>query len=99
MALIEANGRPHIVCGKCRGVVVWPHSLSPEQMAELAAITRADALDGAHFAARHLGLGPRESKALALHITKQRGRCHRCNRDVSGRESLCSFCRSANLDW
>jgi hypothetical protein len=98
MALMEPNGRPHIECPKCRVAVVWPSSLTAAQAAVIAATVRRDTLEGMHFAELELGLGPREAKALALHITKVAGVCHRCGKAVSKGESVC-VCRSANLDW
>jgi hypothetical protein len=45
------------------------------------------------------GLELREAKALAFHITRSQGVCHRCTAQVIGSEPVCSKCRSANLDW
>ena len=98
VAIIEPNGRPHIECRRCRVTVVWPSSLTAAQTTEVAAVTRKDRLEGIRYAKAHLGLGPREAKALALHITKIPGVCHRCGKAVPKGESAC-VCRSANLDW
>jgi hypothetical protein len=97
--LIEPRGRPHIECPRCRTCVVWPESLLPEQAAIFAKAVRASALEGANIAHTELGLDLRESKSLVFHVTKRRGFCHRCEAPVSGIESVCTKCRSANLDW
>ena len=98
MALIEALGRPHIECPRCRTTVVWPTDLPDPLKHQLAAVTRHDTLEGMQFAEKHIGLATREAKALALHITKAPGGCHRCGLSVSAGESVCS-CRCANIDW
>ena len=97
--LIEPAGRPHIECPRCRTYVVWPISLTPAQRAAFAEVTRASALDGARYAEEVLGLNLREAKALSFHVTKRKGLCHRCGIAVTGTESVCTKCRSANLDW
>jgi hypothetical protein len=71
----------------------------PAQTAIFAKAARASALEGAKFAHTEFGLDLRESKALAFHVTKRRGFCHRCESPVSATESVCAKCRSANLDW
>jgi hypothetical protein len=97
--LIEPKGRPHLECPKCRTCVVWPESLTPAGAAALADVVRTDTSEGARFAHQKLGLDLREAKALALHITSTKGVCHRCKSQVIGSESVCTKCRSANLDW
>jgi len=45
------------------------------------------------------GFTMQEAKALTLHVTRKKGECHRCHRPVTDGASICSHCRSANLDW
>jgi hypothetical protein len=97
--LIEPKGRPHIECPKCRTCVVWPSSLTSAETAAFAVSSRRSTLEAARYAHENLGLDLREAKALAFHITRIKGFCHRCNSKISGSESLCGTCRSANLDW
>jgi hypothetical protein len=96
--LIDPAGRPHISCLKCRTAVVWPSDLDLGEAAEFARTARVDSLAGQRFAEAKLGLGPREAKALALHVSRPEGRCHKCGEPVPSGESLCS-CRSANINW
>lgn len=96
--LIEPAGRPFIYCGKCRVDVVLPSNLSAEEAAKFAVIVRNDSLEGVLYAEQNLGLGPREAKALTLHVTRSPGLCHKCGKPVAKGESVCT-CRSVNLDW
>lgn len=97
--LIEAKGRPFIFCPRCRTNVVWPHDLQCEQKNGVAAKVRSDVLAGVTFVKDSLLLEPREAKALCFHITRERGRCHRCNNTIEGEASICTRCNSVNLDW
>ena len=96
--LIEPAGRPFIHCRKCRVDVVLPSNISAQEAVKFAAIVRNDSLEGVRYAEQNFGLGPRESKALALHVTRAPGVCHKCGMPVSKGESVCT-CRSVNLDW
>jgi hypothetical protein len=97
--IIEPRGRPHIECPKCRTCVVWPVSFSASEATAFAEITRRSTSDGARYAVEKFGLDLREAKALAIHVTRTKGVCHRCKSLVIGSESVCTKCRSVNLDW
>ena len=99
MSLIEPNGRPYIFCPKCKANVVWPASLSSEEKSRFAVEARESPLAAVKLTHERLGLNLREAKALAFHVTKKRGECHRCHRPLQGEASVCGQCRSANLDW
>lgn len=55
-------------------------------------------MDGVYYAEQNFGLGPREAKALTLHVTRSAGSCHQCGKPVVKGESVC-VCRCVNLDW
>jgi hypothetical protein len=97
MSLIEPNGRPHIFCPKAN--VVWPASLPSEEKSRIAAEVRESPLAAVKLNHERFGLDLREAKALAFHITKKPGECHRCHRSLQDEVSVCEQCRSANLDW
>ena len=99
MSLIEPNGRPYVFCPKCKTNVIWPPSLSPEEKSTIAAEVRASPLAAVKLNHERFGLNLREAKALAFHVTKKRGECHRCHRSLQDEVSICGQCRSANLDW
>ena len=98
MILIEPKGRPFIACPKCRQNVVWPEALSADDKSALAQASRRSRLEGAQLAHRKYDLDLREAKALSLHISED-GRCHRCAAPVTEELSICTKCRSANLNW
>jgi len=62
-------------------------------------VTRTGVLEGMRYAHEKLRMDLREAKALALHITRTKGFCHRCGSVIQGSESVCAGCNSANLDW
>jgi hypothetical protein len=97
--LIEPKGRPHLECPKCHVCVVWPDALTLAQAAAFADVARRSRLEGAQYAHQKLGLDLREAKALAMHVIRTKGTCHRCESQVIGPESVCAKCRSVNLNW
>lgn len=99
MSLIEPNGRPYIFCPKCKANVVWPASLSLEEKSTIAAEVRENPLAAVKLNHERFGLSLGEAKALAFHVTKKHGQCHRCHRPLTDEVSICGQCRSANLDW
>jgi hypothetical protein len=98
-SLIEPKGRPYVFCPKCRTNVVWPAHLSAEEKSGLAAEVRSSPSSGAKLGHMQFGLDLREAKALSFHITRKSGECHRCHRPLHEEVSICTQCRSANLDW
>src|SRR5213593_2230627 len=98
MALIEARGRPHLTCGQCQTIVVWPGELATEAKASIAAAVRRDPVSAAQLVESRYGLDVREGKALVVHVTRSSGICHRCGSRVTHGETLCSKCHAANLD-
>jgi ribosomal protein L40E len=99
MALIEARGKPHLQCGQCQSVVVWPKNLPTEEKAAIAAAARRDAVAAARLVESRYGFDQREGKALVIHVTRKPGICHRCGSSLAGEETLCSKCHAANLNW
>lgn len=107
--MTELNDEPHAPeehpthrrfwdCPNCRVSVAMPSDLSLTDAQEFAALCRRDRVGAMRFAENQFSLGLRESKALVLHVTSKCGVCHRCNRPLASRESVCA-CRSLNLDW
>jgi len=47
MSQVETGGRPHLQCGQCQTVVVWPKGLATQEKATIAAAARRDAVAGA----------------------------------------------------
>ena len=94
-----AGSDESILCPRCRSLVAWPSRLGPDEKSSIAATTRFGALEGTKRLHDQFGLGLREAKRVALHITRVPGQCHRCKAPVSSAVSICPNCRSANLDW
>lgn len=99
MTQIETRGRPHLQCGQCQTVVVWPKSLATEEKAAIAATARRDAVAGARMVESRYGFDEREGRALVVHLTRKPGSCHRCESPIGGDELLCPKCHAANLNW
>lgn len=99
MSASETNTDNAIMCPRCRTVVTWPSPLGDGDKTSIAETARSSALEGTKRLHDQFGLGLRQAKAVALHITPVPGRCHRCKAPVSGAVSICPNCRSANLDW
>jgi hypothetical protein len=99
MTHIETGGRPHLRCGQCQIVVVWPKSLVTEEKAAIAAAARRDAVAGARMVESRYGFDEREGRALVVHLARKPGSCHRCESPIEGDELLCPKCHAANLNW
>ncbi len=99
MSESEANTDNAIMCPRCRSVVTWPSSLGDGDKSSIAQTKRASASEALKLLYGQFGLGLRDAKGLAFHITRVPGQCHRCKAPVSGPVSICPNCRSANLDW
>jgi len=70
-----------------------------EKKSKIAAEVRESPLAAVKLNHERFGLNLREAKALAFHVTKKHGECHRCHRLLQDEVSVCGQCRSANLDW
>lgn len=99
MPLIEAKGRPHLLCGKCHTVLVLPETLDLHERQEVARIRRADAMAAIQHLTQHHGLDLREAKAIMLHIPLRAGECSRCHTSIPGGDAVCPKCQSLNLNW
>jgi hypothetical protein len=98
MPLIEPNGRPFVTCVRCRVSVVLPADEHAGNLPAFAALVRRDSVAAMRMAEQTFGMGPRESKALVLHVSDEQGRCRRCDAPVPEGVSVCS-CRSVALNW
>jgi hypothetical protein len=91
--------RPHLQCGQCQSVVVWPEGLATAAKTRIAVAVRQDAVSAARLVESQYGFDPREGKALVVHIARKPGKCHRCESPLQGEELLCPKCHAANLNW
>lgn len=60
---------------------------------------RLKLFEGVKFIRSICSLDIVEAKALAYHVTQDRGFCHRCHSPVTQEVSTCQKCKSVNLNW
>jgi hypothetical protein len=99
MSLIEAKGRPHLLCAKCETVLVLPDSLDSRERQEVARLRRSDVMAAIEYLTQIHSLDLREAKAVASHIPPTAGECTRCHTPIPSGDSTCPRCRSLNLNW
>ena len=100
MALIEAKGRPHVICEKCKTTLVLPSSLSPKLRRKAASLRRTEkSVEAIDILNKEGGLDLREAKALVLHIPQDPGICNKCGAALEPSTEVCPKCRSINLNW
>ena len=88
-----------LICPRCKASISWPAQITSEAREQIAAEVRSMGLRAIHGIGASAGLGLAEAKALLFHITRIRGQCHRCGRDLTAGATICQHCQSANLDW
>ena len=86
-------------CPRCKAAVQYPASLTAEEKAAIAGENRADRLEALRRWRAAYDLDLATAKGLGFHITREPGVCHRCKHPTSGSESVCTNCKSFNLDW
>ena len=99
MSVAEPNEPGRIDCPRCGQQLCWPSGLSMEDKQHLAGARRRSSLEGVQLAKTKLHLELGVAKALLAHVTRARGRRHRCTASTAGEVSICSRCRSVNFDW
>lgn len=74
-----------------------PEELRPS----VAAAVRADGtFIGGMIWLKDRGYPLLDAKVVALHVTREPGRCQRCSRPLAGGPGVvCSGCKALNLDW
>ena len=88
-----------IHCRRCRSKVSWPAQLDDGEKATLAARARADRLTTIKDMRGDFGLSLSDAKALGFHISRAGDVCVRCKNLVDKGETICSNCKSVNLNW
>jgi hypothetical protein len=93
------EGRPHVVCPKCRALVLLCDSLSRSDRQQVARQAAANSAAAMETLRTMLPCGDREAKAIVSHFRKAGGGCHHCGTEMPRGALLCSHCLSVNLDW
>ena len=91
--------RNSLICPRCKAAISWPSQITSEAQVQIAAEVRSMGLRAVDGIRASTGIGLAEAKALLFHITRIKGQCHRCRRDLTAGVSICQHCQSANLDW
>lgn len=85
-------------CGKCLPVNV-PDDWTNEKKAEVATLIRKkDSFTTVQYF-RPIGMDLGVAKGIFLHVTREKGFCHRCRKNLIEYEGQCPKCKSLNLDW
>ncbi len=88
-----------IHCPRCSATVSWPKRLGDGDKAKLAALAREERLPTIKRMRDDLGLSLADAKALGFHISRAGDVCVRCKSVVGKGETVCSNCKSANVNW
>ena len=101
MSAVEVDNNMHggVPCAQCKFPVVWPKSTSVEDLSLAATAWRERGLASMFEIGRIVGLSGAQGKAFAFHISRPANQCHRCASKVSSGVSVCSNCKSINLNW
>jgi ribosomal protein L40E len=84
-------------CEKCGAT--WDEPFMPMSLVqEVVALRRSDRPLAATQRLQSVCPNLKDAKAIAMHITLEPGKCHRCSADLTVARS-CSKCGSFNYDW
>jgi hypothetical protein len=88
-------------CDRCGAAWVSPTVIPQAVSQEVASLLRGgNPIAAIRRLREETGLGPRDAKALQLHITREPGICQQCGAPLTaGAVVVCARCRSLNYDW
>jgi hypothetical protein len=88
-------------CGRCGGSWAFPATTGAVVRETVAGLVRQNRLvEALRLLRERTGIGPGDAKAVAHHISSERGICHRCGDALQGGDpTLCPGCGSLNYDW
>ncbi len=89
---------PFFECRKCFPTNV-PDDWTIEKKNEVASLVRNTNPISAIQYFRPIGMLLTDAKAIALHITLEKGYCHQCKTNLVEYEGKCPKCKRLNLDW
>ena len=92
-------GPNSIDCPRCRTTISWPADLDDARKADLATFARNKPVSVVKWLRDDQGLPLSEAKAIVSHISRSDDVCVRCRSTVARGETVCSNCKSANLNW
>ncbi len=95
----NAEGRMHVVCPKCRDLVLLCDSLSRTERQKIAAEAKAAPGAALDNLKTMLPCGDAEAKAIISHLRNGDQGCSCCGEEMPRGALLCAHCMSVNLDW
>ncbi|WP_193370375.1 hypothetical protein [Pelagibius marinus] len=93
------EGRLHIVCPQCGGLVLLCDSLSRMERKDVAQVAAKDSAAAVERLKTMLPCGERQAKAIVLHLRREGAGCRHCGAENPRGALLCAQCMSVNLDW
>lgn len=85
-------------CEECYPTNI-PDNWTTEKKAEIASLIRKTSPIFAIQYFRPIGMDLGDAKNISLHVTREKGSCHRCKTALIEYESNCPKCKRLNLDW
>ena len=89
---------PVYECRKCLPTNV-PDDWTFEKKAETASLIRKTSPIFATQYFRPIGMDLGDAKNISFHVTRKRGCCHGCGKELVEYEGNCPKCKRLNLDW
>lgn len=90
---------PVYECRKCIPTNI-PNEMTQEQKKVVASIVRDSSTILAMQKMRELlKMDITDTKNISHHITREKGHCHRCRKELTEYEGICPKCKRLNLDW
>lgn len=90
---------PSFDCRKCAQPINVPENWTSEKKSEIGNLIRKASPIFAIQYYRPIGMDLTVAKGISLHVTREKGFCHRCRKDLIEYEGQCPKCKSLNLDW
>jgi len=89
-----------LYCQQCKCLVDLSVGVDDRMKNDVSSILRGEGVTGVILYLKKNDLSLTQAKGIALHVSKVKGHCHRCNRTLNGdAETTCDNCHALNLDW
>ena len=85
-------------CRKCLPINV-PDDWQIEKKSEIASLVRNTNPISAIQYFRPIKMSLTDAKGIVLHISVEKGLCHKCKTKLAEYEGKCQKCKRLNLDW
>jgi len=95
----DPEGRLHVVCPQCGGLVLLCDSLPRRERREIAQLAHREPAAAMERLKTTLPCSDRQAKAIVGHLRRGDDGCRNCGGEMPRGALLCSQCMSVNLDW